>query len=140
MKWDVSISTDAEAQRVEDKLIAFDATRVPLTQDKPFIHLNFNVKNEGAIIAGINAYVYGWKILYISRLFVEEKYRHQGLGSHLMQVVTEKAKVLGVDRAHVDTYEWQAKDFYLKHGYEIFATLKDFPRGHVRYYFKKEPL
>lgn len=32
----------------------------------------------------------------------------------------------------------QAKDFYMKHGYELFGTLEDCPEGHCRYYLKKK--
>ena len=32
---------------------------------------------------------------------------------------------------------FQAKDFYIKHGYEVFGVLDDCPKGHKRYYMKK---
>ena len=38
---------------------------------------------------------------------------------------------------HLDTFDFQAKDFYLKHGYEVFGVLDDCPKGHKRYYMKK---
>ncbi|WP_423236642.1 hypothetical protein [Clostridium chromiireducens] len=31
----------------------------------------------------------------------------------------------------------QAKDFYLKNGYEVFGELDNVPLGHKRYYMKK---
>ncbi len=42
-----------------------------------------------------------------------------------------------VKLVHTDIYEFQAKDFHLKHGYEIFGVLDDCPPGHKRYYMKK---
>ena len=36
-----------------------------------------------------------------------------------------------------DTYEFQTKDFCLKHRYEIFGILDDCPEGHKRYYMRK---
>lgn len=38
---------------------------------------------------------------------------------------------------HLDTFDFQAKDFYLKHGYEIFGVLADCPKEHNRYFMKK---
>jgi hypothetical protein len=38
---------------------------------------------------------------------------------------------------HLDTFDFQAKDFYVKHGYEVFGVLEDCPEGHVRYFMKK---
>ena len=48
-----------------------------------------------------------------------------------------EAKALGVKLSLLDTFDFQAKDFYLKHGYEIFGVLKDCPAGHERYYLSK---
>ena len=39
----------------------------------------------------------------------------------------EEAKAMGATLVHLDTFDWQAKDFYLKHGYEIFGVLDDCP-------------
>ena len=38
---------------------------------------------------------------------------------------------------HLDTCDFQSKDFYLKQGYEIFGVLDNCPKGHKRYYLKK---
>jgi len=35
-------------------------------------------------------------------------------------------------------YKAEKKDFYLKQGYSIFGTLENAPKGHCRYYMKKE--
>lgn len=49
-------STDDEARLVNDKIVEFNKTQVPLTQNVEFIALNFHVKNEqGSLIAGINS-------------------------------------------------------------------------------------
>jgi ADP-ribose pyrophosphatase YjhB (NUDIX family) len=37
----------------------------------------------------------------------------------------------------LDTFDFQAKDFYLKHGYDIFGVLGNCPPGHERYYMRK---
>ena len=64
-----------------------------------------------------------WKVLYISLFFIEEKYRHQGLGTLLLNKVEKETKEFGVKLAHLDTFDFQAKDFYIKHGYEVFGIL-----------------
>jgi hypothetical protein len=35
------------------------------------------------------------------------------------------------------TFDFQAKDFYLKHEYEVLGILDDCPKGHKRYYMEK---
>ncbi len=122
---------------IDQKLFEFNKSCVPATQKPEVINVNFTIKNGDEVIAGICADVYIWKTLYISVFFVEKNYRHQGLGTILLNNVEEKAKQLGATLSHLDTFDWQAKDFYSKHGYEIFGVLENCPAGHKRYYMKK---
>jgi GNAT superfamily N-acetyltransferase len=77
----------------------------------------------------------GW--LFITLLWVEEPLRNQGLGTELMNRLEQEAARLGCKHAHVDTYSFEARPFYEKLGYELFATLEDYPEGHCKYYLKK---
>lgn len=122
---------------IDIKLFKFNKSRIPATQKPEIIDKNFIIKDGNKVIAGICADIYIWKILYISLLFVEDKYRHQGLGTLLLKKVEEEAKKFGVKLAHLDTFDFQAKDFYCSHGYEVFGTLDNCPEGHKRYYMKK---
>lgn len=47
------------------------------------------------------------------------------------------AKEKGCNLIHLDTFDFQAKDFYIRNGYEVFGVLDDCPREHKRYYMKK---
>ena len=47
------------------------------------------------------------------------------------------ALALGVDRGYLETTSFQARPFYEKMGYEVFAELEDQPPGHTCYYLKK---
>ena len=38
----------------------------------------------------------------------------------LLNKVESEAKAIGATLAHLDTFDFQAKDFYIKHGYEVF--------------------
>lgn len=77
---------------IDQKLFEFNKLCVPATQKPEVINLNFTIKNDEEVIAGICADVYIWQILYISVFFIEENYRHQGLGTILLNKVEEKAK------------------------------------------------
>ena len=61
-----------------------------------------------------------------------------GLGSKLLAEVERTAVEAGCTLIHLDTFDFQAKDFYLRHGYEVFGVLEDCPEGHCRYYLKKK--
>tara|TARA_R110002126_G_C10139125_1_gene470445 strand:+ start:35 stop:457 length:423 start_codon:yes stop_codon:yes gene_type:complete len=138
MNLDISISNEKETQFVGDKIVTFNRINAPFTQDNNFVSLNFHIKDySGSVIAGINSLMYCWGMLHVGVLFVEESYRGQQLGSILLKKVEDEAKSMGASLSHLDTFDWQAKDFYLKAGYEIFGVLEACPPGHKRYYMKK---
>ena len=135
--YQLSPSTDDESNYISDEIMHFNAGKVPFTQKETPIFKKYVIKEEGNVIAGINAVMYHWGILYIDELFVAETHRDKHLGSYLLKKVEEEAKVLGATLAHLDTFDFQAKDFYLKQGYVIFGVLDDCPPGHQRFYLKK---
>lgn len=95
------------------------------------------VDKDGNIIAGCTGYIFPWGCMYIDDMWVDEKYRRQGLGSVALQAVEEVAESKGCHLLWVSTWDFQAKPYYQKHGYELFATLKDSPAGHEDYHLMK---
>ena len=85
--------------------------------------------DEGNIIAGLVASIDQWGCLYIDTLWVDEKYRLKELGSNLLQEVEEAGRKSGCYLSNLDTGDFQAKPFYLKHGYTVFATVTHGPSG-----------
>lgn len=134
---DIIPASPTEADYIDDKLGEYNDSKVPFTQTPNPILQNYIIKDKDEIIAGIKADIYHWRILYVAALFVDEKYRGHGLGSTLLNKVESEAKKIGGTLVHLDTFDFQAKDFYLRHGYEIFGVLDDCPKGHKRYYLKK---
>lgn len=131
-------STEEEADLVVDNIVKYNISRVNITQETPFYWINRVMKDiNGDIVAGINSKMYCWNCLYIDVLWVKEEFRKDGIGSKLLRKVEEIAKEKGCHLIHLDTFDFQAKDFYIKQGYEIFGTLDDCPSGHKRYYLKK---
>lgn len=86
--------------------------------------------DSGNIIAGCVGYIYQWGCLYVDDLWVDEKYRRQELGSNLLQAVEEVGRSRGCYLSYLDTGDFQAKPFYLKHGYTVFGSVKNNPVGH----------
>lgn len=38
----------------------------------------------------------------------------------------------------LDTFDFQAEEFYLKNGYTAIGEIENFPKGHKRIYFSKK--
>jgi GNAT superfamily N-acetyltransferase len=137
----IQVSTAADRALLDDKLVAFNQAQVPFTQAQAWVDLSHVIKGaQGQLIAGINATLYCWRLMYIDILFVDESHRGQGLGKQLLEHAQAKAQSLGGYMAHLDTFDWQAKDFYARQGYSVFGVLENCPPGHTRYYMSKSLL
>ena len=89
-------------------------------------------KLRGGLLGDICA---GWLAIHV--LWVDPELRGQGLGSQLLLEAERQAKTAGAHSVVLDTFDWQAEGFYLRHGYEVFGRLADFPPGHERIYLRK---
>ena len=91
-------------------------------------------------IDGENGGLYGWTIydwLFVELLFVPEQLRGQGLGAELLARAEAEARSRGCIGAWLDTFDFQARGFYEKLGYELAGTIPDHPRGGARYILAK---
>jgi len=79
-----------------------------------------------------------WDWLYISLMFIKEDLRGSGYGHQLLKLAENEARTRGAKNAYLDTFSFQAPDFYKKYGYTVFGELSDFPPGHKRYYMTKK--
>lgn len=131
-------SNNEEADFIVNEIVKYNLSKIPSKQDVNFIWINRVIEDiSGNIIAGILSKMYCWNCLYIDVLWVKEEYRKEGLGSKLLKEVEKLAKEKECHLIHLDTFDFQAKDFYIKYGYEIFGVLDECPEGHKRYYLKK---
>ncbi len=89
------------------------------------------------VVGGVIAAIY-WDWLYIDLMWLEEKHRASGYGSRLLTLVEAEARRRGARHVYLDTFSFQAPDFYKKHGYQVFGELRDFPPGYQRYFLTKE--
>lgn len=131
-------STREECNVVDRGIVEYNASKLPFTQEPPFLSINRVIKGfDGDIRAGINSLISCWNCLYIDVLWVKEEFRYNGYGSKLLNEVEKIAKEKGCNLVHLDTFDFQAKDFYLKHGYEVFGVIDDCPPDHKHYFMKK---
>ncbi|HBI6963838.1 TPA: GNAT family N-acetyltransferase [Clostridium perfringens] len=54
------------------------------------------------------------KILYVSTVFVDEKYRNNKVGTLLMNEIEKRAKLLEANMIRLDTFDWQGRDFIVQ--------------------------
>jgi GNAT superfamily N-acetyltransferase len=98
------------------------------------------VRDEsGSIQGGCLAYVWG-KWLHVDILWLKDEFRGQGLGTKLMEAAHAIGREKGALGAYLDTFDWQARPFYERLGYELVFMVEGLPAGRNRYYMRKQPL
>ena len=91
---------------------------------------------QGEVVAGL----YGatmWSWLMVDGLWVAADQHGQGLGRRLLLAGEEIAVQRGCVGSWLDTFDFQAKNFYERHGYRVFAELAGFPPGHTHFRLQK---
>jgi GNAT superfamily N-acetyltransferase len=79
-----------------------------------------------------------WDWLHLDLMWVRDELRGCGYGHRLLIAIEDEARRRGARNVFLDTFSFQAPDFYKQHGYRVFGELQDFPRGHQRYFLTKE--
>lgn len=97
-------------------------------------------RDEECKIAGGVKVVSIWDGLLIDWLWVAEDARRKGLGSKLMLAAEDLGRARNCTFAFLNTFSFQAPDFYEKLGYTEFGRLEEFPAGHARFWLRKSLL
>lgn len=92
---------------------------------------------KGKIKGGLTAETF-WGWLSIDDLWLAEELRGGGFGSEMMTLAEGEARSRGCRQAVLKTFDFQARDFYEKHGYRVIGELDDFPPGHKFYWMRKD--
>lgn len=138
MRYKITIPTSKDEEEIDDELMAYNLRHVPPTQEEPFIKICRCAKDEnGNLMGGVLACSMLWNVLCVETVWVREDLRGMHIASALLKEVEEEARRKGCYMAQLDTFDFQAREFYEKCGYQVFGTLEDMPKGHKRYYMYK---
>jgi GNAT superfamily N-acetyltransferase len=129
--------TDAPATAdVEALLSALIAFNEPYLGQRDARPLAVIVRGEGRLISGLSGMT-ARGFLSVELFWVAPDRRGLGLGSRVLQAAEAEARRRGCHSAYLDTFDFQARGFYERHGYRMFGELAGFPGGHRRLYMAK---
>ncbi|MEV6169468.1 N-acetyltransferase [Streptomyces sp. NPDC051954] len=82
---------------------------------------------------------YTWATwLHVTYLWVDERLRGAGLGSRLLAEAEHIASAeRGCRSVRLETWDFQAPDFYTKQGYDVVCVIPDYPPGITEYTLTK---
>ncbi|MDO3409918.1 GNAT family N-acetyltransferase [Saccharibacillus sp. CPCC 101409] len=132
---------DKEESRVIPQLRAYNRKQAGgRLADRDTKTVELTLENEaGEVIAGITASFY-WEQMHVDYLWVDETLRGRDTGSGLLKRAEELAREHRCRYVQLETFSFQAPDFYRKQGYEVFGVLDDSPYDGARQYFLKKVL
>ena len=108
------------------------------TGDQNFQRLCFVLHApDQEIVGGVIGATY-WDWFYLDLMWIKDELRGRGYGHRLLTRAEEEARQRGAKNVYLDTFSFQAPEFYRQHGYQIFGELDDFPPGHQRYFLTKQ--
>ena len=131
MEYKIEDLTKEEAGYIGEKINEI----VPRELDADEEEFVLKVEDENGVTIGgcfATAYAYHWSRMFLNELWVDERYRHHGIGSMILREVERIAKEKGCRVVTLGTASYMARPFYEKHGYTVFTTIKT-PNGYISY-------
>lgn len=119
---------------VQAGLRAFNVAVIGDPDERP-VHIFLRGRDE-AVLGGLLGHI-KWRWLYVAKLWVHETLRGQHYGSALLEAAERVARENACLGASLDTFEYQARPFYERHGYSVFGTLENFPPGYRQFHLAK---
>lgn len=125
---------EEDAGYVRKNLVDYNKQKIAYTDvEKVSVILK---DDDEQIVGGILGHV-DWNCLHIEILWVDDSLRGQGQGANLLKIAEKVALDKGCNLMKLDTFSFQAPDFYKKLGFEVFGVLKNYPEGFDHYFLYK---
>jgi GNAT superfamily N-acetyltransferase len=123
-----------DVQFLDNALHEFNTSQTGISDAR---RLSVFVREEdGQIVAGLVGMTF-YGCLAVDLLWVREDLRAHGFGGRLIKVAEDEAVSRGCHQAQLDTFDFQALEFYRKLNYEVFGMLDGYGGSHKRYYLRK---
>lgn len=146
MTWRIELGPDeGREETVTDGLVAHNLEASAAIRER-FEPVNlparpvaaYAVDDDGELVGGcVGSTVDVWQWLTIDTMWVHTDHRGQGLGRLLLAAVEQQARERGCRWAKLNTWEFQAPDFYARCGYETYGREADHPPGHTNHLMRK---
>ncbi|UTZ29250.1 GNAT family N-acetyltransferase [Vibrio campbellii] len=99
----------------------------------------FARNDEGKIVGGLTGEMFN-NTVFVEYLWVDAEARTSGVGSKLIALLEEQVKPHGVTHLYLDTYSFQALDFYLKLGFEKVGQYSGYPAAGIDKHFLQKKI
>jgi GNAT superfamily N-acetyltransferase len=126
--------TPDQVRFLEDRLYEFNVTATNISDGRALAI--FVRAADGQIHAGLNGHTWGG-CCEIRQVWVDEPLRGQGLGRDLLAAAETEARRRGCSQILLTTHSFQAPAFYQRLGFEVVATVEEYPCGYQPLWLRK---
>ncbi|CAM3797608.1 GNAT family N-acetyltransferase [Mesobacillus zeae] len=128
-----------DSDYIRKKVIEHNLSKLPDDVKHPVKNISFILRNEDEkILGGITGTIF-WHSLHIDFFWVDESLRGKGYGKELLENIEKIAKDNYCKLIQLDTFSFQAPDFYKKNGYKVVGIVEGHPnQENQQYYLKKK--
>ncbi|MFE2293352.1 GNAT family N-acetyltransferase [Streptomyces sp. NPDC059452] len=92
---------------------------------------------DGAVAGGLTGRTWAYW-LHVDLLWVDARHRGSGLGTRLLAEAERVARTeRACTRSRLETWDFQAPEFYRKQGYEEIGRVEDYPPGVTEFILTK---
>lgn len=133
----IRITNDGNQQDINDIFEMLKEYNLAHLDGVDKVPLGVFYEEDNKKLAGLTGDTFGnW--LCISYVVVSKELRGKHIGSELLKAAEDEAVKRGCKYAFVDTFSFQAPEFYTKHGYKEVFALEEYPVSGKRHYYIKE--
>ena len=124
------------SDQIRSKLSAHNVAVSDIHNEEKIVLAGKNSDDD--LIAGVSATLWGGCV-EIDYIWVTEKLRGSGVGSRLLKRLENVVKAKGCRKIILDTYSFQAPEFYTRQGYKEFQAIEGYSDGTVaKHFFQKD--
>jgi GNAT superfamily N-acetyltransferase len=136
---------EADEDAVTERLVGFNRARSEQV-DRRFMPENL-ASNPVAVFAYVDGELAGgcvgktedlWHWLTVDIMWVDESWRGRGLGRALLSAIEAEGLERGCRWAKLNTWDFQAPEFYKGCGYYEYGREVDYPPGHTNFLMRKD--
>jgi len=135
---DISLAEGCEDE-ARDRILAVLDTHAK-ANDKSFASEKrfYEVHENGEYLGGLSArFALDLKWVFVELLAVADAGRGKGIGTKLMTRMEADARLQGMHGIWLDTYSFQAPEFYKRLGFSEFGRIDGYPEDGCRHFFMK---
>jgi GNAT superfamily N-acetyltransferase len=143
--WEFRIGSDEEGEaHITDRLVEYNKARSAIVRDR-FRPENLSSRPlaiyayEGTrLVGGVSGNTVDvWQWLIIDVMWVDQDLRGRGLGRALLAHIEDEARRRGCRWSKLNTWDFQAPDFYKRCDYVEYGREIDYPPGHTNFLMRK---